>query len=276
MKLGTSLAALAMVASGAAFAADAPLPLAAHRAAYEITLADTNVGKPPGSQTPISATGLIAYEFRGSSCEGFASNFRQVTELQRSEGEPISSDIRSVTFEDGKARTLKFEIEAQTAGSESPPISGSAERVEGDATTVDLLKPDKAKLSIGSNILFPTQHLEHIIDAAKTGATTLEARVYDGSDTGKKVFSTLTVIGKEALGSGEDAEAAPALAKVRRWPVSISYFDEAAHDAPPDYVLAFDLYENGVSGTLTLDYGSFALKAKLSKIEFLPVSSCPN
>ena len=276
MKLGIGLSALAMLAAGAAFAADAPLPLAAHRAAYEISLADTNVGKPPGSQTPVSATGLIAYEFRGSSCEGYASNFRQVTELQRSEGDPIASDVRSVTYEDGKAKTLKFEIEAQTAGSESPPISGSAQRADGDATTVDLQKPDKAKLSIGSNILFPTQHIEHIIAAAKSGATTMEARVYDGSDTGKKVFSTLTVIGKAATSPGDDVEAAPALAKVRRWPVSISYFDEAAHDAPPDYVLAFDLYENGVSGSLTLDYGAFALKAKLSKIEFLPVSTCTN
>ncbi len=36
-------------------------------------------------------------------------------------------------------------------------------------------------------------------------------------------------------------------------------------------MLSFDLYENGVSGTLKLDYGTFVLNAKLSKIEWLPV-----
>ena len=87
----------------------------------------------------------------------------------------------------------------------------------------------------------------------------MEARVYDGSDTGKKVFATLTVIGKEAKTPSPDADAREALGKMRRWPVTVSYFDEAAKDAPPEYILSFDLYENGVSGTLKLDYGSFAL-----------------
>ena len=61
---------------------------------------------------------------------------------------------------------------------------------------------------------------------------------------------------------------------MRRWPVSVSYFDEASKDAPPEYVLSFDLYENGVSGTLKLDYGAFVLTAKLSKLEWLPTPTC--
>ena len=66
--------------------------LAAHRAAYELSLADAGSSGPPGAQTPVAATGLIAYEFRGSACEGYASNFRQLTRVERQEGEPIASD----------------------------------------------------------------------------------------------------------------------------------------------------------------------------------------
>ena len=135
-------------------------------------------------------------------------------------------------------------------------------------------KPSKEKLDLGKDILFPTQHIVRIIERAKAGGGPMEARVYDGSDTGKKVFATLTVIGKEETGPGPDAEASDALAKVRRWPVSISYFDEKAKDAAPEYVLSFDLYENGVSGTLKLDYGAFILAAKLSKIEWLATPTC--
>jgi hypothetical protein len=54
----------------------------------------------------------------------------------------------------------------------------------------------------------------------------------------------------------------------------ISYFDEAATDSAPEYTLSFDLYENGVSGSLKLDYGSFALHARLRKLEILPTSAC--
>ena len=88
------------------------------------------------------------------------------------------------------------------------------------------------------------------------------------------MFSTLTVIGRAAKGKSADADVSDQLAGIRRWPVTISYFDEAAGDQPPEYTLSFDLYENGVSGTLKLDYGAFALSAKLAKIEWLPAATC--
>ena len=250
------------------------MPLAAHRAAYEISLAGTDVHEPANGQTPVAASGLIAYEFRGSACEGYASNFRQVTQLQRSEGDPYSSDVSSVTFEDGDGKGLKFEIEGHNSANDEPPISGSAARLEGGATTVELMKPSKAKVALGQGILFPTQHIQHIIAQAKDGGGPLEAKVYDGSDTGQKVFQTLAIIGRVASEPSPDAGAAPELAKVRRWPVTVSYFNQADRDGPPEYVLTFDLYENGVSGSLKLDYGGFALDAKLSKLEWLKSAPC--
>ena len=78
----------------------------------------------------------------------------------------------------------------------------------------------------------------------------VQARVYDGSDTGAKIYATMAVIGKEASKPSDDAEAATELRGIRRWPVVVSYFDEASKDAAPEYTLSFDLYENGVSGTL--------------------------
>ena len=248
--------------------------LAAHRAAYELSLADAGSSGPPGAQTPVAATGLIAYEFRGSACEGYASNFRQITELQRNEGEPINSDLSSVTFEDGDGKALQFEIDGRNSASIDPPISGSAARADGDKTTVQLYKPDKAKVDLGAGVLFPTQHIETILATAKAGGSVLQARVYDGSETGRKVFLALAVLGREATAPSPDAKIAPDLAGVRRWPVTVSYFNEAIKDSSPDYTLAYDLYENGVSGTLKLDYGRFMLEAKLSKLEFLKTAPC--
>jgi hypothetical protein len=274
MKSRLALSLLALCVSMGVARAEPPLPLAAHRAAYELSLSGADDHSPPSGQTPVSASGLIAYEFRGSACEGYASNFRQVTQLQRNEGEPISSDVSSITYEDGAGKALRFEIEGKTSASEDPPISGSAARADSGATTVDLAKPMQAKVDLGKDVLFPTQHIERIIETAKAEGGPLQARVYDGSDTGKKVFSTLTVIGRAVTGASADAAVSDKLAAIRRWPVTISYFDEAAGDQPPEYTLSFDLYENGVSGSLKLDYGGFALLAKLAKIEWLPVTAC--
>jgi hypothetical protein len=139
---------------------------------------------------------------------------------------------------------------------------------------VMLTKPKAQTLDFGREVLFPTQHIEHLIEAAKHGGGAMQARVYDGSDTGVKIFATMSVIGKEATKPDEDTQTASALSGIRRWPVVISYFNEASGDAPPEYTLSFDLYENGVSGSLKLDYGAFALRADLRKLEILPTTAC--
>lgn len=268
------LAGVALALSGASAFGEGGPPLAGHRAGYEISLGGVNSDQPLDANAPISASGLIAYEFRGSACEGYASNFRQLTELQRAEGGEIASEINAVSFEDGEAKSLRFEISTESAGAAQPSISGSAARGVNGAIDVNLVKPGKESVDIGPDVLFPTQHIERIIATAKSGGRVLEARVFDGSDTGKKVYSTLTIIGLERKGASDDSKVAAKLADVRRWPVTVSYFNEANKDSSPDYTMSFDLYENGVSGTLKLDYGTFALTAKLKKLDWLPDSPC--
>jgi EipB-like len=265
----------ALVASSwAALAQTSPvLPLASHRAAYDISLVDSSGPTPSAAQTPVAATGLIAYEFHGSTCEGYTSNFRQMTEMERSEGEPISMQVNAMSFEEANWKSMHFQIDSQGA-QDTPPVVGTATRGADDDLRVVLTKPKAQTLDFGHEVLFPTQHIEHLIEAAKHGGGAMQARVYDGSDTGAKIFATMSVIGKEATKPAEDAETASALSGIRRWPVVVSYFNEAATDAPPEYTLSFDLYENGVSGSLKLDYGAFALRARLRKLEILPTTAC--
>lgn len=266
--------AMVLCACSAALAQTSPvLPLASHRAAYDISLVDSSGGTSPTAQAPVSATGLIAYEFRGSPCEGYTSNFRQMTEMERSEGEPVSMQVNATSFEEANGKSMRFQIDSRGL-QDTPPVAGTATRGAGDDMRVVLTKPQAQTLDFGHDVLFPTQHIERLIEAAKHGGGPMQARVYDGSDTGAKIFATMSVIGREATKPGEDAETASELGGVRRWPVVISYFDEAATDSAPEYTLSFDLYENGVSGSLKLDYGAFALRARLRKLEILPTPGC--
>ena len=52
-------------------------------------------------------------------------------------------------------------------------------------------------LDIDAAVVFPTQHMVRVIEAARAGKTILDFPVYDGSDTGDKVYNTLTVIGRK-------------------------------------------------------------------------------
>ena len=89
------------------------------------------------------------------------------------------------------------------------------------------------------------------------------------------------MIGRE-IGPGERdlADAASGnnvLAKLRRWPVTVSYFErnKPAGEQTPVYAISFDLYENGVSRTLVLDYNDFSISGVLKNIELKDSKPCP-
>jgi len=120
-----------------------------------------------------------------------------------------------------------------------------------------LSKPTEKNFTVPAGAVFPTEHMRRIVIAAREGKTILEFPVYDGSETGEKLYNTLTVIGRPiAPGQKPPADAAakiPELAKLTRWPVTISYFDQLPEsdrqggEQTPVYSIGFELYENGIS-----------------------------
>ncbi len=257
--------AVLLMPSTAALAA-APMPLAAHRALYNLTLDKAN-----GSSAPSAADGLIAYEFSGSPCEGYVSNFRQMTELQPQEGETRITDMRSTTFEDAGAKNFTFKVESMANGHQSDDVEGKASKSAAGALSINLSSPRKASQSFAYNVMFPTEQVMRILDAGRAGQSTLAAKVFDGSDNGDKVHDTLAVIGHVSQEDAPEASAQiDALKGMKHWPVTVSYFDDDKADGEPNYTLSFDLYENGISRALKLDYGDFTLRGDLTKLELLP------
>ncbi|MFD2031012.1 EipB family protein [Ancylobacter dichloromethanicus] len=104
----------------------------------------------------------------------------------------------------------------------------------------------------------------------------LEASVFDGSPDARKVYDTLAVIGRgtrDATGL-EAAATAGDLAGRARYPVTISYYERGGSSETPDYTIRFDMFDNGVSRDLKLDYGEFALNGTLISYEALPMEAC--
>lgn len=261
--------ALAVTPAGAAQA----IPLAAHRAIYELSL------DPEKNSTRVdSARGRIAYEMRGNECEGYSVNLRQVTELDTGEGSKTTSDLRSATWEDGSAKNFRFKNQNFINLKLRDEVDGSASRDDDGSLSVKLGKTKSGPLKFGGPILLPTEQIVKIIQAGERGNHFVEARIFDGSPDGKKAYQTLTVIGGGRSGANPDVEEAarvPALNALKRYPVTVSYFDQKEKgEQAPAYTLGFELYENGVSRALRLDYGNFALKGELTSIEFFKQTPC--
>jgi hypothetical protein len=247
---------------------------ASHRAVYELKLAQTR-----GNSSTMGARGRILYDFSGNACDGYALQFRQVSELDNGEGRLSLSDLRSTTWEDGAAKRFVFKSENYLNEAMIDAVDGHADREAGEVT-VSLAKPEAKKFDIGAAIAFPTDHMRRIIEAAREGKTILELPLYDGSDKGEKVYNTLTIIGR-AIEPNErppsDAAAGKAeLAGLKRWPVTVSYFDKAAKtgDQAPAYAIKFEIYENGISRALLLDYSDFSISGELTAIEIRDTKPC--
>jgi hypothetical protein len=248
--------------------------LASHRAVYELTLV-----QPRGNSPSMSARGRILYDFSGSACDGYALQFRQVSELDNGEGKVTLSDLRSTTWEDGAAS--KFVFKSQNYLNEAPvdAVDGQAER-KPDKVVVDLAKPVDKTFELEPGMAFPTNHMRRIIAAAREHKSILEVPVYDGSEKGEKVYNTTTVIGREIAPDERvptDAAAGkPELAGLKRWPVTVSYFERGAAggDQVPVYSIKFELYENGISRALVLDYNDFAISGELTSLEVRDTKPC--
>ena len=260
----------AIVPNATAPAAVPQLPLADHRAAYRITLLTST-----GTKSPTFARGRVSYEFTGSFCDGYSQVFRQITELQPAEGATRLSDMRSATFEDPDEKGFSFDV--KTAVDEGAPdvVDGRASKKK-DVLAIQLSKPSAQTVDVDDEVLFPTAHLKRIIAAAKAGQHIVSVKVFDGSDDGKKVYDTTTVIGRPVTTPADDMGAAHIVAMdaMTRWPVSISYYEEGRKDGEPAYTLGFELYENGVSRALRFDYGDFVLGGEMTSLELLPMKAC--
>jgi hypothetical protein len=261
----------------AARAEDAAIALIPHRAIYDLSLGDTR-----GNTQVVGVRGRILYDFDGSACRGYSLEFRQVSELDTGEGKVSRSDLRSKTWENAAATSFKFASQNFVDENLVDSVDGHAER-DAAKTAVDLVKPQPKRLVLDPGVVFPTQHMVRAIAAARAGKSILDFPVFDGSETGDKTFDTLTVIGRRiAPDEHTHADAAadePRLVSVPRWPVTISYFDKDkpanSSEQTPAYAIGFELYANGISRALTLDYNDFVVNGKMTSLEIKDTKPCP-
>jgi hypothetical protein len=165
---------------------------------------------------------------------------------------------------------------------DSSPVDGVAER-SGDHITVKLKQPQTKIFTLDGSTVFPTEQIQRIIAAAKAGKSLLELTVYDGSDNGEKVFNTLSVIGQPIPGDRTISAPDPStqndvMKSMTRWPVTVSYYDHDAKgsdgEQTPVYAMSFELFENGVSRALVLDYNDFVISGALGKFDVKDSRPC--
>ncbi len=251
--------------------ASASVTLVPHRAVYDVAL------KEASDRSGItSMRGRIVYEFRGSPCEGYTTNFRFVTQIG-AQGSSRVTDQQTTTFEEGDAALFRFVTKTFVDDRQDKYIAGTAKR-DGDTTVVTTSEPEPGTTEL-EPAFFPTQHMLDLIRRAQAGERFYEEQLFDGSDEADKVMTTTVVIGPQKP-AAEEATGSDVLAPVANDPfrnVSVAYFGattEGSGEAVPDYRISFKMYDSGITRSLELDYGDFVLTGTMDELELFDSEPC--
>jgi EipB-like len=249
------------------------ITLVPYQAGYELKLLKSK-GKAVND-----AQGRIGIIFGGSPCEGYTTTVRQEIQLSDGEGQTMRTRMQMSSFEASDGKSMQFNSTKAAPSGQSQITKGIAERANDGGLSIALMQPKANKIDSESTAVFPTEHVMQLITAARRSERLHSVRVYDGLDGGEKIYDTTAVIGPEVDNARRqitETEKSAGLEGVRRWPVAISYFEQGEGERVAAYVVSFDLFENGISGNLKLDFADFSLHGELRRLEVKKAADCPS
>jgi hypothetical protein len=253
-------------------AAEAAPTVAPHRAVYDLSLMRAS----PSLQ---SASGRLAFEIEGSTCEGFTVSFRMATRYRPKEGEMTLIDTSTTTYEGPGALDFRHQITERVDGAlrddHRVKMTRATAEAAGEASISS--KPGEA-FTVSAGTLLPMQHQLRLMALGRGGGRARFERHLRRLGRGQ------VLPGHHLRGQGETGgKPAARCRKPRRGaaqgPVRMAdvgeLFRARGQCRNPEYQVSFDLFENGVATGLVLDYGEFALAGKLADLKMLEAAECP-
>lgn len=236
----------------------------AHRALYTLAL---DTARP--SSNIVGADGQLAFDLEQTSCSWFRAVTTMTANFRGSNGRRLTNVARTEVSENAAGSEIHFRTRQDTDGRQMQASEGVASRTT-DNVTVRLRVPQAQEVNIGSDVMFPVQHLVSVIEAAHAGRRQQVARLYNGSETGLKILRVNAQIGAKSSGVRS-----PDGRTIEAWSVALGYFPESSSpSAIPEYEIAGTLQANGIFTDLKFTFKDFALRGTLTTLDFPSGSQC--
>ncbi|MBI2735519.1 MAG: cell envelope integrity EipB family protein [Rhodospirillales bacterium] len=245
--------------------------LVPHRATYDMKL---NVARP--NSGIVEVNGRMVLEMVDS-CEAWEVKQRIKLKFLRNDGEEFDTDSSFTSYETKDGLQLRFSVRNIQDQEVEEELRGHADlEPNGGKGRASFSLPEARSFELPAGTLFPTTHLALIIRHARDGDKSVSYSVFDGARL-DGAFTVNAVIGKPPRAAGAPAVRGDVslLRGQPAWGVRLAFF--AAGDqgtANPEYELALDLLGNGIARSMLLDYGDFAVDARLVQIQALPRPRC--
>jgi hypothetical protein len=251
--------AMLVAAPAAAFAAEA-IPLAAHRAAYDLTLDKVHGDDVAGVH------GDMTYEMEDS-CDGWATQQRLTLHLTNRDGQDIEMVTDYATWESKDGLRMRFHMRQTTDTAVTEQMDGeSSLDGAGQGGTVRYTQPEEKEVPLPPGTLFPTAHTAAILAAAVAGQKFVALPIFDGTSSQGAQDSSILIQNWNPPGPAPY----PPLAELPSGRVHIAFFKRGGGDQSPDYEVGMRYWLNGVADDLGMDFGSFVMRGRLKEFDLRP------
>lgn len=248
--------------------AGARVRLAGYTAAYDLSLSH-----PDASGSVSAVRGRLAVEF-ADVCHGYTLDQRMIMDITDNDGVTRTNDFAINSWESIDGLRFRFNVHNGLNGQITEEYAGHADlEGPGKPGLVVFTKPERKTLALPAGTIFPSEHVSLLIEAAEKGETFMAERVFDGSGE-DGLADAGAAIGKAIAGPVTSQPPYAALKGVKSWPTRIAYFSVKARAETPQYEVGVRLFANGVGGDLLLDYGDFAIRAKLTDLKLARDPGC--
>jgi hypothetical protein len=244
--------------------------LAPHRATYDMKL---SVARP--NSGIVEVNGRMVLEMVDS-CDGWEVKQRIKLKFLRNDGEEFDTDSSFTSYETKDGLSLRFSVRNIQNDEVEEELRGRADlEATGGKGRASFTLPEARSFELPAGTLFPTTHLALIIRHARDGDKSMSYSVFDGARL-DGAFQVNAVVGKPPRAAAPAVRGDVGLLRNQpSWSVRLAFFAAGDHGtANPEYELALDLLGNGIARSMLLDYGDFAVDARLVQLQALPRPRC--
>ncbi len=240
-----------------------------HRATYELK---AKVGAGTFGQAS-GAVGVLSYEL-ADGCDGWTVNQKAGIRLIGAEGDAHEFDWSQSTWEAKDGGGLRYSIREARDGELSSQRRGEVSFPNSSAPgTLTTELPERRESAIDPALL-PMEHSTAIMEQAQTGSPVFIATVFDPSLADHPVEISAIITGATTTWQGK-GEIFPELKGQMSRRVDLAFFVDNQPDSAPDFEQSLRVYDNGVVGELTFEFGGLQVEGVLRKLEVLPSENCP-
>ena len=244
---------------GSTTSVNAAVDLVPHRALYKMTLVEAS-----GRSGITDANGAMMYRFEDV-CDAWTSETKVILKLNYSEGEVVETNWSFASWEAKDGLSYRFNVRHSRNGNEIEVLEGQASRdAPNGAATALYTIPKNTKIKLPRGTLFPTRHLEALINAGQNNKFTVSKVVFDGASL-ENPYRINALITKPRKNTSETKFAKH---------IRMAFFPILDKSEEPEFELGITYRPDGVAERIRQDFGNFSLELAPNSIEILKKPEC--